>query len=307
MPAALTAGAATLMGLSTMIGTVISPLASIPSPSRNVVGPFSFYGMAIAFGVMACVALVARRMPERNFAPEVASEIAIPAVIMGVIGARLYHLITDWNWGSWWKITEGGLGIPGGIVLGVLGVIGWAKVKKYPLTPLWDIVAPGLPLAQAIGRWGNWFNQELYGKPSDLPWAVEIDEAHRVSGFENVETFHPTFLYESLWNLGLVVFLIWLDKKRVLRPGRLFAVYTAGYALGRLWVEALRIDNATEVLGVRINLWTMGTVLIVSLGFLAVSGRRAEGEDDFGNINPVGKESTSPKGRGEDDTTEARA
>jgi len=136
------------------------------------------------------------------------------------------------------------------VIFGTFGVIAWAKYKNYPLTPLWDILAPAIPLAQAIGRWGNWAGQELYGKPSDLPWAVEISEENRVPGFEKVETFHPTFLYESMWNIGLVVFLI----------------------------------CATEIAGIRINLWTMGTVLIVSLLFLAISGRRAEGEDDFGNI-----------------------
>lgn len=261
-------------------------VASIPSPGRDQLGPVNFYGVMIALGCLAAVALAAARMRGRNFHPDVASEIALPGILFGVIGARLYHLITDWNWSQPFAIWEGGLGIPGGIIAGTLAVIALAKYKKYPLLPLFDICAPALPLAQAIGRWGNWFGQELYGKPSDLPWALEIDPPNRQRGYETVETFHPTFLYESLWNLGLCAFLLLLDRKRVLRPGRLFAVYTAGYAIGRLWVEALRIDNATKILGVRINLWTMGATLIISLLVLAFSGRRAEGEDDFGNVAP---------------------
>lgn len=263
---------------------LLTAVGSIPSPGSASLGPFRAYGALIALGALVCIVLVAKRMPGRNFHPDVASEIALPGILAGVIGARLYHVITDWKWDEFWAIWKGGLGIPGGIVLGTVSVLLFARYKGYAWAPLFDVVAPGVPLAQAIGRWGNWFNQELFGKPTDLPWGLEIDPAHRGPAYQNVETFHPTFLYESLWNLALCFFLLWLDKKRILRPGRLFAVYTAGYAIGRLWIEALRIDNATKIFGVRINIWTMSAVLIVSLLVLAVSGRRAEGEDDFGRV-----------------------
>jgi len=257
----------------------LAALASIPSPGSDHIGPFRFYGMLIALGALAAVLLASRRMRPRGFHPDVASELSIPALVGGIIGARMYHVVTDNAWGRFWAIWEGGLGIPGGIVGGTLSVFIWARIKGYPVTPLFDILAPTLPLAQAIGRWGNWFNQELYGKPTTLPWGLEIDG--------QTETFHPTFLYESLWNIGLVIFMLWLDKKRVLRPGRLFLVYTSGYALGRLWVEAIRIDTATLIGGVRINIWVMGFVLAASLIGLATSGRRAEGENDDGSIDPV--------------------
>jgi prolipoprotein diacylglyceryl transferase len=138
-----------------------------------------------------------------------------------------------------------------------------------------------LPLAQAIGRLGNWFNQELYGGPSDLPWALEIDPEHRVAGYESVATFHPTFLYEALWNLALVGLLIWLDSKRVLRPGRIFAVYVGGYFLGRLWVESLRVDTASELLGLRVNIFMSLVGIAASVIFLIAGGlTRREGDSD---------------------------
>ncbi len=252
-------------------------LASLPSPSSSSIelGPLTLraYGLMIALGVLAAVWLFAKRLAERGFDPDAATGIAMWAVPAGLVGARLYHVITDWRsfegrWEDAFKIWQGGLGIPGGIALGAAVGIWQARRRGIDLPTVVDLAAPSLPLAQAIGRWGNWFNQELYGKPSDLPWALEIDPEHRVAAYRDDTTFHPTFLYESLWNFALVGFLLWLDRRRVLRPGALFAVYTGGYALGRLWIEAIRIDTASQLGGVRVNIWVMSALLSLSLAFL---------------------------------------
>jgi len=277
------------MAAASLTSAFVSTFASIPSPSSNgfELGPLTlrYYGMMISLGVLAAVALTYRRMPGRRFVPDVAGEIAIPGVLGGFVGSRLYHVITDANWSDWYKVWEGGLGIPGGIIGGTLAVMFVAKRRKYPLPPLFDIVAPSLPLAQAIGRIGNWFNQELFGGPLDTFWGLEIDPAHRPNEYASTETFHPTFLYESLWNIGLTVLMLWVDRKRILKPGRLFFLYMAGYALGRLWIEALRIDPATEIAGLRINLWTMGVVLIVGVLGLVIGGRLKSGEVDPYRVN----------------------
>jgi prolipoprotein diacylglyceryl transferase len=177
------------------------------------------------------------------------------------------------------KVWEGGLGIPGGIIGGALAGVIYAKVKKMPLGELADTVAPAIPLAQAIGRLGNWFNQELFGGPTKLPWGLEIDIAHRPDRYLATQTFHPTFLYEALWNLGLVVVLLLIDRKRVLRPGSLFFVYVGGYFTGRLWVEAMRIDEASLIWGVRVNIWMSIVAMTLSLLVVVIRGRRRP-EDD---------------------------
>jgi len=275
------------------IATLSDLLASIPSPSSDSfsLGPLTFraYGLMIAFGVFAAIWLSGRLLKERGIHPDVASQLAIGGVIGGIIGARLYHVITDWRsfqgrWGDAWKIWEGGLGIPGGIALGAVGAVILAKRAKYPLPPLFDAAAPALPLAQAIGRLGNWFNQELFGRPTDVPWALEIDPANRPREYVESNTFHPTFAYEALWNIGLMFFLLWLNRKRKLRTGRLFYVYMGGYAIGRLWIELMRSDFAYKVLGVRVNIWTMLLILGVAIIGLATSGKRREGEDDLGRV-----------------------
>jgi len=242
---------------------------SIPSPSFNTfeVGPLTFtlYGLAIGLGIIAAAVMARGRVKARGFHPDLPIEMLGWLVIPGIIGARIYHLITDWvPFSDWHKINEGGLGVPGAIFAGAMGALFFIKRRGLDRPRVIDALVPAVPLAQAIGRLGNWFNQELYGEPTTLPWGLEIDAEHRVAGFAEFETFHPTFLYEMLWNLGVVVFLVWLDRRRVLKPGRLVWVYAGGYAIGRLWIEALRIDGATEVLGVRINLWTMGLLLLFS-------------------------------------------
>ena len=277
-------------------------IASIPSPSRNglELGPLTLraYGVMIALGVLAAVWLSRRRWEARGGDPDQISRIALWAVPAGLIGARLYHVITDWKkfqaagWPEVFAIWNGGLGIPGGMTAGILVGIWMAHRQGMNRGAVLATVVPSLPLAQAIGRLGNWFNQELFGSPTDLPWGLEIDEAHRPNQYFDVETFHPTFLYEAVWNLLLCGLLLSLDRRRtrrnartlvtnprrVSRPGSLLGVYVLGYGIGRLWIEAVRIDPASLVWGVRVNIW-VSLVLIVSsaLYLLLTRGRASPG------------------------------
>jgi len=266
--------------------SVAGLVASIPSPSSNAIeiGPLDLraYGLMIALGVLAGVWLAQRRWADRGGDPEDIVAIAVWAVPAGLVGARLYHVLTDWQrfegrWLDAVKIWEGGLGIPGGIALGAAVGLLVARRRGIRLPPLLDAAAPALPLAQAIGRWGNWFNQELFGRPTDLPWGLEIDPVNRPDRYADSPTFHPTFLYESLWNLALVLVLLRVDRARRLRPGRLFALYVAGYSVGRLGTELLRSDPASLLLGVRVNVW-MSLVGIVVGGWFVVTGRRGPDE-----------------------------
>lgn len=262
-------------------------ISSLPSPGSGTLDigiELRAYGLMIGLGVVAAVWLAGRRLPERGMSADHAATLAMWGVPAGLVGARLYHVITDWKsfrgrWIEVFYIWEGGLGILGGIALGVAGAYVVMRRERLPVLDVMDAVAPALALAQAIGRWGNWWNQELYGKPSDLPWAVEIDADHRVAGYLDDDTFHPTFLYESLWNLALVGTLIWLDRRRVLARGRIFGLYVAGYSVGRLWIEALRIDTASQVWGLRVNLWVFGALALAS-GAYVVSGLGRRGDDD---------------------------
>ena len=250
-------------------------LATIPSPPFQdlVIGPLQFrmYGLMIALGALVAVAIGRRRWEARGGDPEQITNLAIVAVPAGLVGARLYHVVTDfsdkYSGGRWWPdafaIWKGGLGIPGGVLLGALAAIVACRVMGIDWRHVGDAAAPAIPVAQAIGRLGNWFNQELYGGPTDLPWALEVD--HPV-GHPEGTTFHPTFLYEGLWNLALALGIVLAGRRVVLRPGRWFAVYVAGYGLGRLWVESLRIDFATEVLGMRVNIWI--SLLAIAGGLL---------------------------------------
>ena len=240
-------------------------IASIPSPSSGAltIGPLSIhaYGLMIALGVVAAVWLTGRRLEASGTGTrEDASSMAVWAVIAGVIGSRLYHVATDWSLfkndlGRIPQIWRGGLGIPGGVLFGTIAAM-WA-FKRRGISPAAGVTAavPGLPLAQAIGRWGNWWNQELFGRPTDLPWALRISNDKIPSQYPPGTTFHPTFLYESLWNLALCGLLLWIDRRFRLRPGRLMVVYVVGYSIGRFWVEGLRIDPAHAAGGLRLNQW----------------------------------------------------
>lgn len=265
-------------------------LAAIPSPPFNSIGPLTIYGLLIALGVFAAVSLGNRRWVSRGGHPDDISSIAMWAVPGGVIGARAYHVITDFQRfvdEPWWRVfalREGGLGIPGGIALGLAAGIFAAKRRGLNVGAVVDAVIPGVPLAQAIGRFGNWFNQELFGRPTDLPWGLEIDADHRGAipeEFQSVEafpTFHPTFLYESLWNLGVVGVMLFVDRKGWLPRGRLISVYLLGYGLGRGWVEALRIDPANEIFGLRINLWVSLALIIGGLAMMFWPKGSTDGE-----------------------------
>ena len=170
-------------------------------------------------------------------------------------------------------IWQGGLGIPGGLIVGVAVGVLVAKKRGISISEVLDAVVPSIPVAQAIGRWGNWFNQELFGKPTELPWALEIDARHRPREFINELTFHPTFLYESVWNLVLAFLLVKCDRSGFLKPGRLIGVWIFGYGLGRLWIELLRVDSASLIAGVRVNVW-MSLIAIASGLYVAISGRQ---------------------------------
>ena len=260
-------------------------LAKIPSPSDGSlkIGPLELraYGLMIALGVLAAVWLFGRRLEERGIGNrDDAATLALWAVPAGVIGARLYHVITDWHRfddrpGDIVKIWEGGLGIWGGIALGVAVGIYVARRKGMSMALVLTCATPTLPLAQAIGRWGNWFNQELFGRPTDLPWALEVSpEKAAEAGYPPGTTFHPTFLYESLWNLALCGGLLYIDRRwgNRLKPGRLFAVYVAGYTFARFFIERIRIDPANEVGGLRVNEWVSAIVFVAAVGYLVVDG-----------------------------------
>jgi prolipoprotein diacylglyceryl transferase len=264
-------------------------LASIPSPGSGQIhiGPLRLtaYGLMIALGVLAAVEIARRRLAARGGNPDDMSAVAVWAVTAGLIGARLYHVLTDLDrfkghWVDAVKVWEGGLGVPGGLIAGVgVGVV-VARRRGIRMSEALDVAAPAIPVAQAIGRWGNWWNQELFGRPTSLPWGLEIDAAHRPPGYEDVATYHPAFLYECLWNLALAGFLLWFDRRypKRLRPGSLFAMYVAGYGLGRLWVELLRIDPAQKIAGVRFNVLMSLVAIVGGIGYILLWGRRPAGE-----------------------------
>jgi prolipoprotein diacylglyceryl transferase len=267
-------------------------LAFIPSPAQGVwhLGPIPIraYALCIITGIIVAIWMGERRYVARGGSPGTVADVAVWAVPFGIIGGRLYHLITSWQpyFGAGghplnaFKIWNGGLGIWGAVALG--GVGAWIACRRMgiPLAPLADAIAPGILVAQAIGRWGNWFNQELFGRPTTLPWGLEIDLAHRPVGYEQYATFQPTFLYESLWMLVVAAFLLWADKRFTMGHGRVFGLYVALYTFGRIWWELLRIDDANHILGVRVNVWVAILVCAGSIVWLIRSARRHPGREE---------------------------
>jgi len=260
--------------------SLLAAIGSIPSPPSNQIdlGPISlnFYGLCIGIGVLAAVYIGQRRWAARGGNPDDIGYVATGAVPAGLVGARMYHVITDWRpIEDWLKVWEGGLGIPGGLIAGTIVGVWAARRRRMDLGEAVDAIMPAIPVAQAIGRLGNWFNQEIFGRPTDLPWGVEIDPELRPAEFADAPTFHPAFLYEALWNVALAVFLVRLDRRGVLRKGMILPVYVLGYGIGRFLVESVRIDPATDILGVRVNHWMSGAAVVLSAIALFLLYRRA--------------------------------
>ena len=269
-------------------------LASLPSPPQGVwnLGPIPIraYALVIIIGIIVAVWLGNRRYVQRGGAPGTITDIAIWAVPFGIVGGRLYHVLSDWQLyfgdqgagaAAALRIWDGGLGIWGAVSVGALGAWIGARRAGVALPPVGDAIAPGIALAQAIGRWGNWFNQELFGAPTTLPWGLQIDAVRRPAGYESFETFHPTFLYESVWLVGVALVLIWADRRFNMGHGRVFALYVLLYCAGRLWIESLRIDSANTVLGLRLNIWTSILVGLGALAYLVLSSRLRPGREQI--------------------------
>jgi prolipoprotein diacylglyceryl transferase len=266
--------------------------SSIPSPDQGVwnIGPVPVraYALLIIVGIVVAVWWGNKRYVARGGREGTILDVAVWAVPFGIVGGRIYHVLSDWQiyfgpdgrgFGAALRIWDGGLGIWGAVAFGALGAWIGARRLGVPLPPIGDAVAPGIAVAQAIGRLGNRFNQELFGAPTDLPWALEIDPANRPDGYLEIDTFHPTFLYESLWLLAMAVVLVWADRRFSMGHGRLFALYVALYCAGRVWIEALRIDDANTILGLRLNIWTSVVVGLGALVYLVISAKKRPGRD----------------------------
>jgi len=267
---------------------------SIPSPpiewSSFSIGPLTIhaYALWILAGIFVALWLTTRRWKERGGDPEVVGDIAFWAIPFGILGGRIYHVISTpgpyfgegGNPIDALKIWNGGLGIWGAVALGALGAYIGARRAGVSFTAFADSAAPGVLIAQAIGRMGNYFNQELFGGPTDLPWALEIDPAFRPEGYEQFATFHPTFLYEMVWNLLGAALIIYLDRRLDLRGGRVFWLYVMVYVSGRWWIEGVRIDDAVMIAGLRINEWVSMVVLAgATAAFVALGWRQRRAPD----------------------------
>lgn len=270
-------------------------LAYIPSPtiSQFSIGPVTIhiYALCILMGIVLAVWITTTRWKKLGGNFDQVLDITLVSVPAGIIGARLYHIITtperffgpDGDWAEMFRIWNGGLGIWGGVLFGALAAWAWCRHKHYPMALLADAIAPGLLVAQAVGRLGNWFNQELYGAPTTLPWGLKLNMEGTAIGHSEQcydgatcpsgTLFHPTFLYEMIWNLIGAAIIVYIGSKAMkkLKAGSLFAVYFMWYTLGRTWIESLRIDYAHEFLGVRINVWvSMAVFVLGAVSFIVV-------------------------------------
>ncbi|MCW2757155.1 MAG: lgt [Nocardioidaceae bacterium] len=277
----------------------VNPLSlplSIPSPSQGVwhLGPLPIraYALAIILGVVVAIWLGEKRWVARGGKSGEVGDIAIWAVPFGLVGARAYHVATDHDlyFGPGkhplqaLEVWNGGLGIWGAIALGAVGAYIGARRRGIRMLPLMDALAPGVLIAQAIGRWGNYFNQELYGRATTLPWGLKIDPSHYPEGrtFPPGTTFHPTFLYESIWNLGGAGIILWADRRFKLGAGRVFALYVMIYTAGRGWIESLRIDTIelNNVLGLRWGVWMSIVLFVLAAAYFAWATKRGRGREE---------------------------
>lgn len=271
-------------------------LAAIPSPSSGSVhiGPLRLnaYGLMIALGVIVAVRMAGRRAEAIHVATvDDFAAIGMWGVVAGIIGARAYHVVTSLDsfrgrWSEVLYVWHGGLGIWGGVAAGVL--VGMWKARQLGRDPLWIVscAAPAIPVAQAIGRWGNWFNQELFGRPTTLPWALEVSaEKAKAAGYAAGTTFHPTFLYESVGCLIVAWLVLRVEKRTEPARGRLFLVYVALYTFLRFFVEGLRIDAAHHAGGLRLNQWVSIVVFVAAVTSLIISRRRSAAADGASTVN----------------------
>jgi prolipoprotein diacylglyceryl transferase len=266
-------------------------LAYIPSPSEGVwhLGPLPLraYALAIIVGIIVAIWIGERRFVARGGRSGTVSDVAVWAIPFGLVGARIYHVATnpEFYFGDGKEpiqalyVWEGGLGIWGAIGFGALGAYLGCRYSGVKFTSYIDAVAPGIVLAQAIGRWGNYFNQELFGKPTDTPWGLEIDLANRPDGYLEYSTFQPTFLYESLWCIVVAAVVVLADRRYRLGRGRVFALYVALYTAGRAWIEDLRIDDAHEFGPFRLNVWVAIALFVLAMAYFVIVGRLRPGRE----------------------------
>jgi prolipoprotein diacylglyceryl transferase len=291
------------------VDAALTQLAKIPSPTQGVweLGPIPLraYALCIVLGIVAACFIADRRLRSRGAPPWVILDVAIWAVPFGIVGARIYHVLTspEAYFGEngelikAFKIWEGGLGIWGGIAGGALGAFIACRRLGLPFAMTADALAVGLPVAQAIGRWGNWFNNELYGKETTLPWGLEVynwdtenGRALEAGGQPIVlGVFHPAFLYEFLWCLGVALAVWLLDRRYRFGRGRAFALYVMLYTGGRVWIEMLRIDTVNHLGPFRVNVWTSIIVFLLATAFFIASRRRSrtpEASQSFDDGSP---------------------
>ena len=286
--------------------SISSILTSIPSPDISFIelGPLRihFYALFILTGIILALLLTEARLRSRGAESGIALDISLWGIPFGILGGRFFHVITHPNDYFFagadllavFRIWEGGLAIYGALIFGSLGAYIGARQAGIRFLSYLDAVAPGVLLAQAVGRWGNYFNNELFGLPTDLPWGLEISSSNPAypAGLPDWVLFHPTFLYESIWSLAGVALLLAVDKKFNLRWGKMIGLYLVYYSIGRIWVEAIRIDPSEILLGLRINIWSAIAGILVGLAILIIQSRRHTGLE--ASVYRPGKEPKAP-------------
>jgi prolipoprotein diacylglyceryl transferase len=288
---------------------------AIPSPDVSYIelGPLRihFYALFILAGIILALVLTESRLRSRGAESGIALDISLWAIPLGILGGRFFHVVTHPNDYFFagadllavFRIWEGGLAIYGALMFGALGAAIGARAAGIKFTSYLDAVAPGVLLAQAVGRWGNYFNNELFGTPTDLPWGLQIDSSNPAypAGLPEGVLFHPTFLYESIWSLAGVALLLAADQRFNLRWGKMMGLYLVYYSVGRVWIEAIRIDPSEIFLGLRINIWSAIAGIAIGIAIIVVQSRRHPGLEDTvykpgrqpATLDPVAKEEPS--------------